>query len=117
VQAAAVIMGLKTLITIIARANFRFAGASAALAAVGMVLQSRDPTFSQAAINKAQQVYRFATSQDVNPQSYCAFVPCTTNITVTNQVSHNMVPNIFLIMILYFESQLSSHLTTQFLSK
>jgi hypothetical protein len=31
-------------------------------------------------------MYRFATHNDKNPRSYCDFVPCTTNVTVTREV-------------------------------
>ena len=31
-------------------------------------------------------MFRFATSEDLQPRSYCAFVPCSTTVTVTGQV-------------------------------
>ena len=31
-------------------------------------------------------MFRFATSEDLQPRSYCAFVPCSTTVTVTDQV-------------------------------
>ena len=61
-------------------------GSAAALAAVGMVFRGRDPVFSAAAVAKAQQILRFATIQDERPSSYCRFVPCTTNVTITKHV-------------------------------
>lgn len=32
------------------------------------------------------QVFRFATSQDLRPRSYCDFVPCEVNVTIEEEV-------------------------------
>ncbi|KAG1680162.1 hypothetical protein FOA52_000275 [Chlamydomonas sp. UWO 241] len=59
---------------------------AAALAAVGTVLRTIDPLFSERAILKAREVYLFATRNEANPRSYCDFVPCTTNVTITREI-------------------------------
>ena len=61
-------------------------GAAAALAAISLVFRGHDAAFSLATARKARSVFRFATSEDLQPRSYCAFVPCSTTVTVTDQV-------------------------------
>ena len=61
-------------------------GSAAALASVSIVFRGIDDDLSSAALSKARDIFRFATSRDAKPQSYCDFVPCTANVTVTEQV-------------------------------
>jgi hypothetical protein len=70
------------------------ADVAAALAAVGTLFQLRDATFAAHAILKAKQLYNFATANDAHPRSYCDFVPCATNVTVTKEFTTRVVDSI-----------------------
>ncbi|KAJ9512105.1 hypothetical protein QJQ45_012739 [Haematococcus lacustris] len=60
---------------------------AAALAAASMALRAEDQEWSSLALRHARYLYAFATSQPLQPQSYCATIPCTASIAVQQQVT------------------------------